>query len=924
MKRFATRRSQIAAWLLSAAAAAGAVHASEGMYTGVVGPVKSNAFGLEVKSRYLRQTVYLSFDPGTTRNAELIAPRERVTVVYDVETRRAIGVSRPVAGDEEEPVGRPKSPTTPDAGRADAARTWLVLIGVESYSHPELGRLGYTVDDVDAVRDLYLKGGGLDPTQVLRIADGAELEPTRETIDREVPAFLARAREGDTLVVMYSGHGVVAEADAKAGLPSRAYLAPSDCDPSSPASLEATGVPIDGLLATLAGCKATDKVLLLDACHSGAVNQEGAQINTLLKAARGVISISSCQAGQVSREDEALGHGVFTALLLDGLAGAADADFDGAVRTDELYNHLFAHSGESGQTPVQFRPSNVVGQPAVIRLRGPAATLADARRLSRDAQFDAALTLVSGLAGSDDPRLEFERLDLLDMLATKSTGTYFVKAEADYDVSRKHGEALKDEHTHGRMIRSSLALAASALGAGDRERFQRYMDDATARLGRIQTPLRYVEYSASVADLIDLLQARANADFEDLRDEYAGTSKEILDAAYAKVAALPLGDSLYDARGVVAGAAWRTKHDELWERCIAEIGARSADTTTSYLNLGLAHALARNPNGALKCAQETEKLRVADDEHQSRAALAYAYAARSAANERGRGRARAGEADGFEEAASRAVAILKTQGVEADSKGPAPEWSRKIVLTLIQAYARVGRFADAEAWIARLPEKDEMRCRALCDLAIGRARRGFIEEARATLDRVDLPYLAERLDACQAIAQAEAMVRSDRLNLLFEWIRTRPFSQDKIAAYSGLIDGLNKKPWTRLPGKSPDVTMIRYAADGNPEVQGAAPIYGDDVAPREAPAQPVLRPMANDYNAIQATNYLSGLGASSIPTSLGGLESMGASLVNQPIAEINSAINAPGAAINDAINQIPYAGGYVPSVPSFGIPSLPF
>ena len=48
-------------------------------------------------------------------------------------------------------------------------------------------------------------------------------------------------------------------------------------------------------------------------------------------------------ANEVSAEDEKLQHGVFTFYLLEGLAGAADADKDGLVTVDEVYRHVSTH-----------------------------------------------------------------------------------------------------------------------------------------------------------------------------------------------------------------------------------------------------------------------------------------------------------------------------------------------------------------------------------------------------------------------------------------------------------------------------------------------------------------------------------------------------------------------------------------------------
>jgi uncharacterized caspase-like protein len=44
---------------------------------------------------------------------------------------------------------------------------------------------------------------------------------------------------------------------------------------------------------------------------------------------------------EVSKEDEALGRGVFTTTSLKGLQGLADSDEDGLITVDEAYGYVF-------------------------------------------------------------------------------------------------------------------------------------------------------------------------------------------------------------------------------------------------------------------------------------------------------------------------------------------------------------------------------------------------------------------------------------------------------------------------------------------------------------------------------------------------------------------------------------------------------
>jgi WD40 repeat protein len=93
------------------------------------------------------------------------------------------------------------------------------------------------------------------------------------------------------------------------------------------------------------------KMIWLDACHSGeAVLKPGGKDQYLrdLREAQeiikrtpaGIVTLSSSSDGQLSWEDDAWQHGAFTKALLDGLAGAADANKDGFVWVSELFGYL--------------------------------------------------------------------------------------------------------------------------------------------------------------------------------------------------------------------------------------------------------------------------------------------------------------------------------------------------------------------------------------------------------------------------------------------------------------------------------------------------------------------------------------------------------------------------------------------------------
>ena len=106
------------------------------------------------------------------------------------------------------------------------------------------------------------------------------------------------------------------------------------------------------------------KVILLDACHSGAnIGQKGPKpmtpefIQRVFEQAEGMAILASCKQGQLSYEWRAQEQSAFTHYLLDALKGEADRDGKGFVTVQDASRHvtdgvkLWASQRNVSQTP---------------------------------------------------------------------------------------------------------------------------------------------------------------------------------------------------------------------------------------------------------------------------------------------------------------------------------------------------------------------------------------------------------------------------------------------------------------------------------------------------------------------------------------------------------------------------------------------
>ncbi len=213
-----------------------------------------------------------------------------------------------------------------------------VLVGVNEYDDwMNYGRLKVCVKDVQAVRDRLI-AGGFSPGHIRLLADGlGDMDvPTKGNILAALQSVARLTGPDDLLLFYYSGHG-----EAVAGEP---YLVARD---GQQVVLADTGVPVRRVKDIMRQAQARAKVIILDACQSGAeVVTRGALrmseefIRRVFYEAAGMAILASCQQGEQSYEWQAEEEGAFTHFLLEALSGQADLDGKGFVSVQDAARHV--------------------------------------------------------------------------------------------------------------------------------------------------------------------------------------------------------------------------------------------------------------------------------------------------------------------------------------------------------------------------------------------------------------------------------------------------------------------------------------------------------------------------------------------------------------------------------------------------------
>lgn len=233
-------------------------------------------------------------------------------------------------------------------------RSYAVIFGIASYANlPAAMQLHYPERDAESLYSILIspEGGNFPAENVHKLTGSrATLAAMRRELEEWLPSV---ARDDDRVLVYFAGHGFV--------FGGKAYLAPHDFDTRNATS---TGYPMDTLGAIMGGkVKAKWKVLLTDACHSGAITPEDNQkVNrSLLDLSRSLFSLTASRDRERSFEspDWGGGHGIFTYYVVKGLEGPADENRDGIVTADELGEYVHRNVREA--TNAQQNPTSERG-----------------------------------------------------------------------------------------------------------------------------------------------------------------------------------------------------------------------------------------------------------------------------------------------------------------------------------------------------------------------------------------------------------------------------------------------------------------------------------------------------------------------------------------------------------------------------------
>lgn len=231
--------------------------------------------------------------------------------------------------------------------------SWAVLVGVNEYEDAiHYGKLQVCEQDVAVVRERLITGG-FDSRRVHLLTDHTDRAPTRANILESFQSVANATETNDLLLFYYSGHG-----DEEAG---ESYLIARD---GRRLILRDTAVSLSRIKEIMEKAPAKGKIIVLDACHSGAdIKGKGPEpmsatfIQRVFAEARGMAILASCTQGEFSYEWRDNKRSVFTHYFLEALEGRSDRDNKGFVTVQDTSRYvtngvkLWATQHNVNQTP---------------------------------------------------------------------------------------------------------------------------------------------------------------------------------------------------------------------------------------------------------------------------------------------------------------------------------------------------------------------------------------------------------------------------------------------------------------------------------------------------------------------------------------------------------------------------------------------
>jgi len=219
-------------------------------------------------------------------------------------------------------------------GAEKASDLHLVVVGINRYRNAALN-LAYAETDAKGVLDFFQSAGVKRLFRHVHVYSALSEQATGARIRGIFSEVAGKAQPQDTLLVYLAGHGDTAG--------EQWYFIPHDVTaPEIEQELRKGGISNAFVSESIKQCRAQKVFVMIDACKSGKLvlamrSTEARKALVQLARSTGTYIVSASTDQQYAAEIKALGHGVFTYTLLEGLRGKGGA---GKVTVEGLIHYV--------------------------------------------------------------------------------------------------------------------------------------------------------------------------------------------------------------------------------------------------------------------------------------------------------------------------------------------------------------------------------------------------------------------------------------------------------------------------------------------------------------------------------------------------------------------------------------------------------
>jgi WD40 repeat protein len=260
-----------------------------------------------------------------------------VTLVEGDNTFRAVGFSR------DRTESNPSEITVKRLAPEKKTALHVLAVGINTYKNPALN-LNYAEPDARGVADFFRKNGR-DLFKNVDVTDIYNEKATKASFLSSLNA-LKDTEPQDAVVIYLAGHGE--------NINEKWYFIPHELTfPEREEDVRSFAVSSDELSESIKNINARKVLVMIDACKSGAAllafrGFEDRKALSQLSRATGVHVVAASSKDQFAAEVKALGHGVFTYTLLEGLNGRAAGGGE-TVSVRKLMSYIEEHLPEVTQ-----------------------------------------------------------------------------------------------------------------------------------------------------------------------------------------------------------------------------------------------------------------------------------------------------------------------------------------------------------------------------------------------------------------------------------------------------------------------------------------------------------------------------------------------------------------------------------------------